>query len=179
MESDLTRRCEICGYRFESSLEICPQDRRALPPANRNVADLGNYRLAERIGDGGMGAVYRAVHRRLGRTVAIKLVQKELSSDRGIINRFFHEARAANTIRHEHVVEVYDFVEAGDDVYFVMEFLKGQDLHDVIHKGPKGSAPLDPQRAVSILEQIASALHATHARNIIHRDLKPENVFLA
>jgi serine/threonine-protein kinase len=175
-ESSLTRRCEACGYRFESSTDFCPLDRRPLPPADPKVADLGSYRLIERLRDGGMGAVYRALHTRLGRTVAIKLLHREFTGDRGIINRFFHEARAANTIRHEHVIEVYDFVENGEDVYFVMEFLKGFDLHDVIHHQVR--APLLPARAGSIIEQIASALHATHARNIIHRDLKPENVFL-
>src|SRR5215471_16594779 len=118
MESSLTRRCEACGYRYDSSTETCPIDARPLPAPDPAVADLANYRLLDRLGEGGMGAVYRAVHRRLGRTVAIKLLHKELSSDRGIINRFFHEARAANTIRHEHVIEVYDFVEAGQDVYF-------------------------------------------------------------
>src|SRR5215471_16081573 len=134
MEPSLTRRCEVCGYRYDSSTELCPLDMRPLPAADPALADLGNYRLLERLGEGGMGAVYRANHRRLGRTVAIKLLQKELSSDRGIINRFFHEARAANTIRHEHVVEVYDFVETGQDIYFVMEFLRGEDLHDAIHR---------------------------------------------
>jgi serine/threonine-protein kinase len=177
-ESTLTRRCDSCGYRYESGVESCPIDRSELPPENAEVADLGAYRLLERLGDGGMGAVYKAVHRKLGRTVAIKILQKDLTSDRGIINRFFHEARAANTIRHEHVIEVYDFVQSEDGVYFVMEYLKGQDLHDAIHRNNQGR-PMDPTRAVSILEQIASALHATHARNIVHRDLKPENVFLA
>jgi len=177
MESSLTRRCEACGYRYDSALEICPHDRRPLPPPDEAVAELGAYRLVERLADGGMGAVYRAVHRRLGRTVAIKLLQRDFCTDRGIINRFFHEARAANTIRHEHVVEVYDFVEAGEDVYFVMEHLRGEDLHEAIHSHGRG--PMEPERAVAIVEQIASALHATHARDIIHRDLKPENVFLA
>jgi serine/threonine-protein kinase len=175
-ESSLTRRCEACGYRFDSTTDFCPLDRRALPPPDPKVADLGSYRLIERLRDGGMGAVYRALHTRLGRTVAIKLLHREFTGDRGIINRFFHEARAANTIRHEHVIEVYDFVENGEDVYFVMEFLKGFDLHDVIHHQVRAALP--PARAASIIEQIASALHATHARNIIHRDLKPENVFL-
>src|SRR5215471_8340353 len=182
MEPSLTRRCEACGYRFDSSTAICPFDARPLPAPDPAVAALGNYRLQERLGEGGMGAVYRAVHKRLGRTVAIKLLQKELSTDRGIINRFFHEARAANTIRHEHVIEVYDFVEAGQDVYFVMEFLRGEDLHDAIHRKRETAAdlvglpfkqPMDPARAASIIEQIASALHATHARAIVHRDLKP------
>src|SRR5262245_11433723 len=158
MQSLLTRRCEACGYRYDAATEICPHDRRTLPPPDDAVADLGAYRLVERLADGGMGAVYRAVHRRLGRNVAIKLLQRDFCTDRGIINRFFHEARAANTIRHEHVVEVYDFVEAGEDVYFVMEFLRGEDLHEAIHA--QGRPRMDPERAVSIVEQIASALHA-------------------
>jgi serine/threonine-protein kinase len=182
MEPTLTRRCEACGYRFEASEDVCSVDGRRLPPPDASAGLLGSFRLVERLGDGGMGAVYRAVHDRLGRVVAIKLLHKDLTSDRGLVGRFFAEARAANTIRHEHVVEVYDFVESGDDVYFVMEYLKGEDLHDAIHK-PKSRRPagtgMDPVRVGSILEQIAAALHATHARNIVHRDLKPENVFLA
>jgi len=183
VESTLTRRCNGCGYRFEAAQEICSVDGKRLPPADPRVAELGSFRLVERLGDGGMGAVYRAVHERLGRVVAIKLLHRDLTSDRGLVGRFFAEARAANTIRHEHVVEVYDFVEAGDDVYFVMEYLRGKDLHEVIHRshsaGARRSVGVEPVRAVHILEQIAAALHATHARNIVHRDLKPENVFLA
>jgi serine/threonine protein kinase len=180
----LTRRCDACGYRFEAAQEICSVDGKRLPPADLRVAELGSFRLVERLGDGGMGAVYRAVHERLGRVVAIKLLHRDLTSDRGLVGRFFAEARAANTIRHEHVVEIYDFVEAGDDVYFVMEYLRGKDLHDTIHRSHAApsagrSVGIEPARAAHILEQIAAALHATHARNIVHRDLKPENVFLA
>jgi eukaryotic-like serine/threonine-protein kinase len=137
--------------------------------------DLGNYRLVQRIGDGGMGTVYRAVHKRMGRAVAIKLLHRELCADRGIINRFFHEARAANTIRHPNVIEVYDFVDAGSDVYFVMELLQGADLHDTVYKEPR---VMTRARIAGIVEQVSAALFATHARNIVHRDLKPENVFL-
>jgi serine/threonine protein kinase len=176
--SPLTRRCGACGYRYESSIEACPIDHRALPSADSASADLGSYRLLERLGEGGMGAVYRAVHRKLGRAVAIKVLQKDLTSDRGMINRFFHEARAANTIRHENVIEVYDFVEDGENVYFVMELLRGRDLHDTLHKSGGEHAPLAPRRAVRVLEQVAAGLHATHLRGIVHRDLKPENIFL-
>jgi eukaryotic-like serine/threonine-protein kinase len=179
MDSSLTRRCLACGYRFDATTELCSVDGRALAPPDPEASRLGGFRLVERLGDGGMGAVYRAVHERLGRVVAIKLLHRDLTTDRGLVGRFFAEARAANTIRHEHVVEVYDFVEATDDVYFVMEYLKGHDLHDEIHRHGRGAAGLPPARAVAILEQIAAALHATHARNIVHRDLKPENVFLA
>ena len=128
------------GIATKSTIDACPIDRRALPPADADRADLGSYRLLERLGDGGMGAVYRAVHRKLGRVVAIKVLQKDLTSDRGMINRFFHEARAANTIRHENVIEVYDFVEDGENVYFVMELLRGRDLHDTIHQQRRRAA---------------------------------------
>src|SRR5581483_2487646 len=172
----LTRRCAGCGRRYEAQVAICGADGRALPAPDPKVADVGSYRLVQRLGDGGMGAVYRGVHLKLGRMVAIKMLQRELTADRGIINRFFHEAKAANTIRHPHVIEVYDFIEDRDNVYFVMELLVGRDVHDAVH-GP-GGGPMAPARAASILEQIASALDAAHAREIIHRDLKPENVFL-
>lgn len=214
----LTRRCPACGLRFgesevlwvpakptphtgaqgpeargpeATSLEAqCPVDRAALPPADVAAAELGSYLLLARLAEGGMGAVYRALHRKLGRQVAIKVLQRQLAPDRGIVNRFLHEARAANTIRHPNVVEVYDFVDSGPDIYFVMELLRGRDLHDAIHR-PGGadppkmpnetsrvSRPMDLDRAAHILEQIAAALHAAHARAIVHRDLKPENVFL-
>ncbi|MEA2699412.1 MAG: eukaryotic-like serine/threonine-protein kinase [Myxococcales bacterium] len=175
--SSLTRRCEVCGTRFDSTVAVCPTDRRALGPDDPSVADIGSYRLIQRIGEGGMGAVYRAVHRKLGRTVAIKMLQRDLTAETGLINRFFHEARAANTVRHPHVIEVYDFVETGRDIYFVMEYLRGEDLHDAVHR--RDSAPMTIERAVLILEQIASGLHATHTRDIVHRDVKPENIFLA
>jgi serine/threonine-protein kinase len=154
-----------------------------LPPPDPTVADLGSYRLLERIGGGGMGSVYRAVHRRIGRPVGIKVLPRTLAGDRTLVNRFFYEARAASLIRHPHVIEVYDFVE-GEETFFVMELLTGQDLHGALY-GPSAAGqsavagPMAPARAVPILAQIASALHAAHLREIIHRDLKPENVFLA
>jgi serine/threonine-protein kinase len=183
MESALTRRCAACGYRFEARKDACTFCGRTLPPPDPSVSKLGAYRLVERLGDGGMGAVYRAINERLDRVVAIKLLHRDLTHDRGLVGRFFAEARAANTIRHEHVVEIYDFIEADDDVYFVMEFLRGRDLHEAIHRpkvgGPGGGGSgMELGRAVAILEQISAALHATHARQIVHRDLKPENVFL-
>src|SRR5436190_3622656 len=150
MEEPLTRRCNSCGYRFEATRETCSVDGKPLPPADPAVAQLGSFRLVERLGDGGMGAVYRAVHERLGRVVAIKLLHRDLTSDRGLVGRFFAEARAANTVRHEHVVEVYDFVESAEDVYFVMEYLKGYDLHDAIHRRGGEREGIAPARVVSI-----------------------------
>jgi eukaryotic-like serine/threonine-protein kinase len=172
----LNRICEKCGFRYDAATEICPEDESTLVDAQEGDAGLGAYLLEARIGHGGMGAVYRAVHRKLGRVAAIKLLDRRLRHDAGVVNRFLYEARAANVIRHPHVIQIYDLDDAGDDVYFVMEYLEGYDLQGLIHRSV---APLDPDLTISILSEICLGLQATHDHRIVHRDLKPENVFLA
>jgi serine/threonine protein kinase len=172
----LTKRCHLCGYRYESTLEECPADHVALDRAQAGVDYLGPYRLVERLAVGGMGAVYRAINEKIGRAVAVKLLHQSLRGEVVSVSRFFTEARAVNSIRHPNVVEVYDFSGEGEDVYMVLELLHGQDLRSVLGSQPFGYLP--PVRVVSILEQVCGALQATHARKIVHRDLKPENVFL-
>jgi serine/threonine protein kinase len=175
-DGTLAKLCGTCGYRYEAALLRCPGDGARLGRERPEVAVLGAYRLVERLGTGGMGAVYRAIHEKLGRTVAIKVLNRSLLADRTNIARFFQEARSVNTIRHPNVVDIYDFVTAGKDIYTVMEFLVGQDLHHALYA--EGGRPFANERAVSILEQVCCALQAAHDRNIIHRDLKPANVFL-
>ena len=136
----------------------------------------GPYRLVERLGAGGMGAIYRAVYEKAGRAVAIKLLHRSMRRETVALSRFFHEARAVNTIRHPNVVELYDLSGDGEDVYMVLELLHGQDLRALLQDEPGGR--LMPERAVMLLEQICGALQAAHANKIIHRDLKPENVFV-
>jgi serine/threonine-protein kinase len=162
--------------RFDDRISICPKDHCALGASDPAVADLGSYRLLQCVGAGGMGAIYRAVHRQIGRAVAIKVMRRELMVERCLVDRFFREARAANLVRHPHIVEVYDLVESERDTYFIMELLRGQDLHDAIYRPDR--AQMTIRRAVTILQQIADGLHAAHARKIVHRDIKPENVFL-
>jgi serine/threonine protein kinase len=174
--ANLTKLCTTCGYRLEASLQRCPTDGARLGRARPEVAVLGAYRLVERLGTGGMGVVYRAVHERLGRTVAIKVLNRSLAADRTNVARFFQEARSVNTIRHPNVVDIYDFVTAGKDIYTVMEFLVGRDLHYALYS--EGGRPFTPERAVTLLVQVCAGLQAAHDRNIIHRDLKPANVFL-
>ena len=93
---------------------------------------LGPFRLKERIGVGGMGAVYRAVHEKVGRSVAIKLLHKSAKEQPSSVQRFFYEARAVNTIRHPNVVEVHDLQTEGDDLYMVLELLRGKDLRSIL-----------------------------------------------
>lgn len=137
---------------------------------------IGSYRIIENLGEGGMGRVYLAEHVRLGRVVALKVLREEYSDRRELVRRFFDEARAANQIEHENILEITDFAEDSSCnlYYIVMERLKGIDLLELIDR--EGALP--PLRAINIARQIASALHAAHEASIIHRDLKPENVFL-
>src|SRR5262245_35345692 len=100
----LTKICTTCGYRLESTLERCPVDSTRLGPERPELMVLGSYRLVQRIGTGGLGVVYRGVHEKLGRTVAIKMMHRSLVSDRTTVVRFFQEARAVNTISHPNVV---------------------------------------------------------------------------
>jgi serine/threonine protein kinase len=135
---------------------------------------IGNYRVVQRLGEGAMGVVCLAQHPIIGRKVAIKLLHPALASDREVVTRFFNEARAIHKIAHENVVEILDFGETDDgQPYFIMEFLAGESLSDVIARGP-----MDVERAASIADQMCRALGAAHEKGIVHRDLKPQNVQL-
>ncbi|HEX5063666.1 MAG TPA: protein kinase [Kofleriaceae bacterium] len=135
---------------------------------------IGNYRIVSELGRGGMGMVYRAEHVQLGRPAALKMLLPALSSDPGIVQRFFNEARAASAIDHPGIVEVYDFGTHTDgSAYIVMPLLKGESLESRLRNGQV--APLE---GASWVVQVLSALSAAHARGIVHRDLKPDNIFL-
>ena len=140
--------------------------------------ELGNYQVLHRIGRGGMGDIYLAMHTRLGGQVAIKVLRPDLALRQDVVERFFNEARAVNQIGHPNIVNIIDFVELYDHspplVYMVMEFLQGRDLSNYLHL----NSPLPPGEAVNIALEVAKALVAVHAVQIIHRDLKPENIFL-
>src|ERR1044071_8252151 len=136
---------------------------------------LGNYRIVETIGEGGMGVVYQAVHVLIGRKVAIKRLLPQMVKDNELVDRFFNEARAAAMIQHPGLVEVFDFGHHTDgSAYIVMELLEGESLTARIAR--EGSIQI--ATAVVIARQVASALHAAHEQRIVHRDLKPENVYL-
>ncbi|HEX4454897.1 MAG TPA: serine/threonine-protein kinase [Kofleriaceae bacterium] len=136
---------------------------------------IGNYRILNKIGTGGMGAVYLAEHPLIGKRVALKVIHRELASNREVVQRFFQEAKAVNKIGNEHIVEIHDFgITPEGDHFYIMEFLEGRTLASVIHH----ERALAIMRALHVGAQIASALAAAHAAGIIHRDLKPDNVML-
>jgi tetratricopeptide (TPR) repeat protein len=139
----------------------------------RVIADA--YVIQELVGIGGMGRVYRAEQRALGRMVAIKVVHRHLLGDRDSVSRFYTEARAASSLNHPNSVSIFDFGRTDDGMlYLVMEYLRGRDLARVMHEEP----PLGMARIVEIGVGVLGALAEAHARGVVHRDLKPENIIL-
>ena len=178
--------CPKCGKRYSADVELCPEDQTLLQ-ADATVGGIEpgdplightldeKYRLEERLGVGGMGTVYRAVHLLIDRPVAIKVLNQRFVEDEAARTRFRREARAAGRLQHTNAVTVTDFGQSSDGyVYIVMELLEGRTLRDIVAK----EAPLDPARAVSLMLQISDAVAAAHQAGIIHRDLKPANVFI-
>ncbi len=134
---------------------------------------LGEYRLEGALGGGGMGEVFSAVHPKIGKRAAIKVLKKELSNPFNV-ERFIDEAKVVNTIGHPNIVDIFAFGEMPDGrCYFVMELLVGETLRGRIARGPMSAAEVS-----AILKPLTRALDAAHAKGVIHRDLKPDNVFL-
>ncbi len=138
--------------------------------------ELGSYKLVSLLGAGAMGKVWRAEHVRLGRAVAIKVLNPEYVARPDVVQRFFREARVVNDIDHEHIVEVTDFVEAPGLAYLVMELLDGTSLRDLMKQRGRKYPPL--ARIVGLMAQVCEALEAAHEKGVVHRDLKPDNVFV-
>ena len=133
------------------------------------------YYLEERLGEGGMGTVYRARHLLMDRPVAIKILRPQFVENEGARTRFQLEARAAVHLHHANAVSVTDFGQTSDGyVYLVMELLKGHTLREILAR----EAPLETARAISIILQASAAVAAAHEAGIIHRDLKPSNILV-
>lgn len=176
------RECGKCGLCFGDEVELCPTDQsktRLSLPGGQMLAD--RYFLTRRLGRGAMGQVYLANDKNLGtRQVAVKTVRQDILNSDDLqegeaIARFEREAMSAASIRHPHIVDVTDFGESEDGVfYLVMEYVEGESLHKLLRR--EGTLPI--KRAVNILRQIADGVDAAHEEGVLHRDLKPANIFI-
>jgi serine/threonine protein kinase/tetratricopeptide (TPR) repeat protein len=130
------------------------------------------YEILNLLGEGGMGAVYKARDVELGRMVALKVIRPDLARNRAILDRFKQELILATQVTHRNVVRIYDLGDAEGIKFITMEYVEGEDLADVIHQRTK----LPPKEAVDLVEQVCRALRAAHNVGVIHRDLKPQNI---
>jgi serine/threonine protein kinase len=171
------RRCPTCQSRYTPDARVCPIDGTTLedapdPLVGRTIG--GRYLVSELIGTGGMGTVYRGRHQLVGRDVALKFLAPRYARDPSARERFLREARAANRIDHEHIIDITDFGETSDNlVFLVMEYLDGEPLGKALENGP-----METRRALTIAWQLATALARAHELDVIHRDIKPDNIFL-
>src|ERR1700755_3407388 len=134
---------------------------------------FGRYRLIELLGRGGMGEVWRAHDTAIDRVVALKMLLPHYAKDAELDKRFRREARAAARLDDPHVVPIYDVGEIDGRLYVTMRLINGTDLQSLIDQGP-----LEPMRAVAIIQPIASALHNAPRSGLVHRDVKPSNILL-
>jgi len=145
------------------------------PFIGREILD-GQFRIIQKIGAGGMGAVYKASQPAMNRMVGVKILHPKLANRKDLVSRFRREARAMSHLSHPNTVRVFLYGELDDgSLYIVMEFLDGKNLNQIV----RAEGPLGLERALSILIQVCGALEEAHRAGIIHRDLKPENIFLS
>src|SRR5438128_6031515 len=174
--------CSRCKRDVSTEGLFCPFCGAPAPQGNGEPGDpyvgqtvAQKYFVHQMLGRGGMGQVYKATHLTLDRPVVLKMLNRVLSTDPSIIQRFHREARAASRLNHPNSINVIDFGQAEDGTLFMaMEYLAGRNLALVIVE----DFPLDPARVVKIGSQVLAALVEAHAVGILHRDLKPENVMV-
>jgi len=149
-----------------------PQD----PFIGRDILN-GQFQILQKIGTGGMGAVYKALQPEMNRMVAVKILHPKLTNRKDLVSRFRREARAMSHLTHPNTVKVFLFGELPEDssLYIVMEFLEGKNLNQTV----RAEGPLPMDRALPVLISVCGALEEAHRAGIVHRDLKPENIFLS
>ena len=152
-----------------------PAENPAGPSPAREIGRLGQFELLEKIGEGGMGAVYRGIQTSLHRPVAIKLLPESLAKDQSFVERFHSEARAAAALNHPNIIQVYDAGEQDGIHYFAMELVDGETLSNKVER----DGPMHEPEAIAVAMCVAAALHHAWTKaKLIHRDIKPDNLIV-
>ena len=134
---------------------------------------IGQYRILDHLGKGGMATVFKAYHPRLDRIVAIKMIHPHFLDDPGFVSRFEREAQIVAKLDHPNIVQVYDYAEHNGQPYIVMKYIEGSTLKDVLDEGALGIDDV-----MHVLDGVVAGLDYAHGRNVLHRDLKPSNIML-
>jgi serine/threonine-protein kinase len=175
------RTCPICNARYEAPAQYCQVDGSPLsvetpahdPYLGKKIVE--QFRLVRVVGSGGMGVVYEGEDEGLGRRVAVKILHRDLVTNKDIVQRFHREARIAHGLDHPGIVRVILFGQLPDgNLYLVLEFLEGPTLMEALARDGRFA----PARAVKVVAAVADAIGYAHERGIVHRDLKPENIIL-
>ncbi len=175
------KRCPTCGAEYRDNAQFCPHDGTTLvsvaaAPDDPLIGQVlaGRYEILSKLGEGGMGSVYAARHRTLGRIDAVKVLRPE-AADADAGRRFLREAKLAARINHPNAVVIHDFGQTESGMTFLaMEYIQGQSLTKLLQR----EGPFPPARVVNIIRQVAWALDAAHQLGVIHRDLKPDNIMV-
>ena len=171
------KECQLCKSCYTDETATCPKD--GMPTMHTLAGEPvleGKYHLESRLGQGGMGVVYKARHAFLKTQLAIKIILPDLvGNDPQLVTRFRQEALAAAAIRHQNVVGVTDYgVIQGSIPFLVMEYVDGESLHDLLNR----EKILSPERALELMSAICAGVGAAHHQGIVHRDLKPLNIMI-
>jgi serine/threonine-protein kinase len=171
------KECQVCKNCFSDDVATCPND--GMPTVHTLPGEPvleGKYHIERRLGQGGMGVVYKARHAYLKTQLAIKVILPDLvGNDPQLVTRFRQEALAAAAIRHQNVVNVTDYgVVDGTMPFLVMEYVEGESLHDLLAREGK----LPPERALELMTAVCAGVGAAHHQGIVHRDLKPLNIMI-
>jgi len=171
------KECQLCKTCYADEVATCPAD--GMPTVHTIAGEPvleGKYHLDCRLGQGGMGVVYKARHAYLKTQLAIKIILPDLvGNDPQLVTRFRQEALAAAAIRHQNVVAVTDYgVINGTVPFLVMEYVEGESLHDLLAR----ERSLDPEKALELMAAICAGVGAAHHQGIVHRDLKPLNIMI-
>src|SRR6266513_1890962 len=170
--------CIPCRSEIDPKYKACPYCGEAITDFMRRYADSpldGKYQILARLGVGGMGEVYKALHIHLNALRVIKLMRSGIANDQGAHERFLREARMATRIHHPNVAALFDFATLEDGTrYMVSEYIEGINLHELINE----RGPLSPRYAATLAVQALMGLDAIHRAGIVHRDVSPENLMV-